>query len=54
MWRILTTVSAEADQEGDSRDARENRNKVFHDSGDYADTNTSKEGYQALSVFSKS
>ena len=29
MWRILTIVSAEPDQEGDSRDAMENRNGYF-------------------------
>ena len=29
MWRILTIVSAEPGQEGDSRDAKENRNGYF-------------------------
>jgi hypothetical protein len=29
MWRILTPVSSESDREGDSRDAKENRNGYF-------------------------
>jgi hypothetical protein len=35
MWRILTIVSAEPDQEGESRDARENRNGYFTAQRDY-------------------
>jgi hypothetical protein len=48
MWRILTTVSAEPDQEGDSRDAMENRNGYFMIRGDYVDTNTNKKRSKAL------
>ncbi|HEV3064286.1 MAG TPA: hypothetical protein VGX93_03040 [Chthoniobacterales bacterium] len=42
----LTTVSAEADREGDSMDARENRNGYFMNREDYVDTNTNKKGHQ--------
>ena len=44
MWRILTTVFAESDQEVDSMDARENRNGYFMIRGDDVDTNTNKKG----------
>ena len=45
MWRILTTASAESDREGDSRDARENRNGYFMIRGNYVDINTNKKGF---------
>src|SRR5271166_4317197 len=53
MWRILTTVSAEPDQEGNSRDARENRNGYFMIRGDYIDINTNKKGSPMRSETSK-
>ena len=53
MWRILTIVSAEPDQEGDSRDARENINGYFMTQGDYVDTNTNKKGSPTRSETSK-